>query len=159
MIEVKMERVINRYGNLGLKIRAIRCLTQKQLPPSYICSTDVRCCLVECGSIPCLRIAGVKGRIIPAPWDLGDEAIQPYPTDGVYLQVGSAHGWPCIMTTLGFMFEAGCNLQEARKPSGMPPVTATDLQIWMYELRMHLSPEKDGRFDRENWKGYVTVKI
>ena len=158
MIEVRMERVINRYGNMGLRIRKIKALTRAELPEAYAGANDVRCMLIECGSIPAMMIGGIKGRNLPSPWDLDDEARQTYMMEHAYLQTNSEPGIPCTTALLGFMYEAGCNLMISRNPADLfEPDPGLD--IWKMELLLHLSPTKDGIFDEKDWKGYVTVKI
>ena len=78
--------------------------------------------------------------------------------DTAYLQAHSEHGVPCIVALLGFMFEAGCNLMASRGQVGLTPPNP-DLGQYKMELLLHLSPKKDGIFDKKDWKGFVTVKI
>ena len=104
-----------------------------------------------------MDIVGIKGKHLPSPWDLDDEARQAYQMDSAYLMEGNILGYPTILALLGFMFEAGCNLMSSRKQANLsqPDPDA----IWKMELLLHLSPKKDGHFDKKDWKGFVTVKI
>lgn len=158
MIEVRMERVIDNYGNMALKIRKLKGLAKKDLPYRYTGSTDVRCWLTARGTHTSMDIVGIKGKHLPSPWDLDDEARQPYPMDSAYLMQNHVLGYPSLVATLGLIYEAGHNLLDCRGQVGTTPPDP-DQSAHKMELLLHLSPKKDGHFDKKDWKGFVTVKI
>ncbi|MCK5019197.1 MAG: hypothetical protein KAS32_19210 [Candidatus Peribacteraceae bacterium] len=160
MIEIGLERVLDTQGDMAFKIRRIKALPRDKLPQEYVNSLGIRCFWSdELGQgwhkTSGLGIAGLLAEVYKLA-SSGDE-MHYYPIDTCHLVPGQLVPTEEMLVILGFIYKAGCNLLLSRK-LGLLPRESYPKQRELERL-LHLSPNKDGLFDIEKWKGFVTVRI